>query len=233
MKWAVAVTAAPREGASYLKDTIDSIRAAGWTEGDVYGEPGTPLLCPWPVHVHGGPKTLGPWGQFQRALRASLATFCDAVAIFQDDCRVARGCRAWLEDELSGWRIGDTGVVSLYTPEETVGDFRPEPGWFAVPRKRMPYAYGAVAVVIMRSVAEQMIDTLPRPLERTKTDYYLSMWCKQNGLRFVYHHPSLVRHVGRTSAIRTGPASPPWTPARHEGEFIKDCLCLSTQTRSS
>jgi len=237
VNWSAAVTAAPRKGTFYLADAIESIAAAGWPDGVVYADPGTPD-CRWPMDY--AERSVGPWPQFQRALRGCLESPCDAVAVFQDDCLVARGCREWLEAELAQWPWPDTGVVSLYTSEQIAKNFGPSRGWFCLPEKSMPRkAYGAVAIAIMRGRAEDLAKLFPRPDGRTKTDYHVACWCKDRGLRWAHHSPSLVRHVGVVSAVYTRRGNRKWMQYRHEGEFVEDCrelaenreVCCETRKR--
>jgi len=227
LRWSVAVTAAPRDGAFYLADAVDSIIAAGWPDGIVYAEPGTPD-CRWPMDYAN--EKIGSWPQFQRALRGCLESPCDAAVVFQDDCLVARNCRGWLDRELAGWRWPDAGLVCLYTCEVAAKAYAKGPGWFAVPDKtRRSASHGAVAVVVMREVAERLAAKFPRPLDRTKTDYHLELWCRDQGLRIVMHNPSLARHVGVVSAVRAGKKNkrePRLSRWRREGEFAEDCQHL-------
>lgn len=225
MRWAVAVTAAPRDGAFYLGDTVDSIRAAGWPDGIVYAEPGTPD-CLWPMVY--SDKASGPWPQFQRAMLGCLAGPCDAVAVFQDDCLVARGCRRWLESEMESGKVPDSGIVSLYSCQAAAMRYAKKQGWFQIPAKPRSSVHGAVAIVLTRFVADMLAADIPRPDARASTDYRLEVWCRDNGLPVVQHHPSLVRHVGKVSAVRPkrGRRRKPsrklsrW---RQEGEYVEDC----------
>jgi len=222
----VAVTAAPRDGADYLPGCLESVRAAGWGRLTVYAEPGTPEH--WP-DTRVADHSLGPWPNFQRVVADSLAEPWDYLAVFQDDCLVARGLRPWLEAWLARWPFENTGVVSLYSSARTIHNLKPDRGWFAISRDRLPWtACGAVALLLMRPEAERLAVKFPFPSDRTKTDYHLNNWCRDNGVQWVEHNPSLVSHVGRVSAVLTGIGrNTPWYAARHEGEWAADCRNLA------
>ena len=224
-RWAVAVTTAPRPGASYLASALRSIEAAGWRPGVVFAEPESPGGSPWPVET--AARRLWPWPNFQRALRWCVGRSPAAVAIFQDDCLVAAGCREWIESRPEPW-ARDVGVASLYTAGKTEQDFG-GPGWFEIPSEALPMrAYGAVAVVLGIVAARDLLANLPNPRDRTKTDYHIGTWCRARGLRFLCHSPSLARHVGEASAIRRGLAARGGrTLSRREAGFVQNCRELT------
>ena len=193
-------------------------------EGTVYAEPGTPD-CRWPTLS--SDKSIGAWPQFQRAVRGCLAEPCDALVVFQDDCLVAANCREWIE-ALPPWPA-NVGVVSLYTAEGAVRAYKPGPGWFLLPNDgKVASTHGAVAIMMLRGIAERLAAAFPSPRDRCKTDFHLEKWCRRKGLRIAAHNPSLVRHVGVVSAVkrskkgrpREAPGLSRW---RREAGWVADC----------
>jgi hypothetical protein len=60
-------------------------------------------------------------------------------------------------------------------------------------------------------------------------EQWLFRFCRKENMLWVQHVPSLVRHIGRVSALDAVPNEPTprrqraWTGARHEGAVIEDC----------
>ena len=219
MKWAVGITACPRP-VDYLPAMLESLREAGWGEVTVFAEPGTPVPPGQPASM--AQRRQGPWPSFLRALRSlvSIAPHAASLAVFQDDILVAQNCRAWLESQEPR-----PGISSLYISEHQAKD-RP-PGWSALDPDAIPY--GACAVVISLETARLILANPPEPQAIRMTDTWLGKFCREAGLPFWQHVPSLVRHVGRESSLaRKGdrPIIRPWVPARHEGEFCEDAMLL-------
>ena len=172
---ACAVTTAPRE-VDYLTDTLRSLEAAGFR--------------PW---VCEDPERTGVKKTFKRALRSLLDIRADAYAVFQDDCRVAKGTAEWFQWPEPPEQVG---VVSLYCAGPL---HRDDPGWFKSGAKEV--ARGAVCYVMPRHAAERFLRDNPGCESRTVLDHTMGQWCADKGLSYWIHSPSLVQHVGEVSAI--------------------------------
>lgn len=240
MKWSVGITTAPR-AESYLDETIASIKVAGWPHPIVFAEPQSELWVNGPNASSVQHQVrLGPWGNFLFTLNFMLASamrdgnHVDRLLIFQDDVLVARNCREWLERELAfplPWHI-----MSLYTSNATVlpcEDFR---GWFnAHGRYRTPgelkdvdpnwFGVGACAIAMTPDMAIGLLHDPPGKGELTKADYHLSTFCIENGVNWLQHHPSPVRHIGRVSTLGM---KPNW--AREEREWMEDASLMDRAT---
>lgn len=217
MNWATAVMAAPREE-NYLPATIASLADAGWTDPLIVAEPGTQLPSKHRILAH--QRREGPWASFRIALSAllSAAPQADACLILQDDILLARNLRPWLETQL--WPP-DAGIVSLYLAEaqaECLSD-----GWSRHDLERAPY--GACGICLHPDTARLLDSDPPNRHNGRMVDTWLGIFCEKQGLAYWQHKPSLIRHTGRESSLARGGKRPiirPWTPARHEGEFVAD-----------
>ena len=239
----LGVTTAPRGDVSHYKKmmraTLESIKAAGWDTLHLYVEPHTPkFFTRGPsmpsLHTTTHAIRLGPWPNFLVAL-ASLRREHpneDYYAIFQDDIRVAKGCRRWLEMELSsGWprQHDEQFILSLYTSCATKrGTASTGYGWFrSAGRYRDPVTdsnvdpnwlgVGACAIVLPRGVADRLLAVNPGSGCITKTDYHLSNFCIDEGLPWIQYYPSLVSHRGTISTL-----GQKWNRARHEAAWVSD-----------
>lgn len=117
MKWAVGITAAPREP-STLAECVTSVRANGW-EPVVYAEPGTDVSgLPSGVLVVDRCERLGAWHNWTNMCQSLLAMVPDADVILtiQDDTRIVEKAREFFDQQ--GWPDAPekVGFVSLYTP---------------------------------------------------------------------------------------------------------------------
>jgi len=229
-QWAAAVTTA-RRGADYLTGTLKSLAMAGWLRVHVFADVGADPVDSQPWHP--SDRWLGPYQNFLRALEALADIYpnADAYAVFQDDILVSRGCRLWLEGQL--WPDPLPGVVSLYTAAEIAAGRND--GWFGLDPALLPRkAYGALAYVFPPAHAKKFLSSPPKHGSRTMLDVAVGRWCRENGLPYVQHVPSLVQHVGEVSAITRGPdeqrprAPRPWTTARHAGDgWVPDVAQLA------
>jgi len=203
MRVATAITTAPR-AVSYLQKTLRSISSAGFdidliaadcgkyiVEGDI------PVLC--------SDVRLGSQGNFLAALDVLLTCDVEAILVFEDDIRVARGLRKWLDTALWPDDPDEIGAISLYTPSQ---DHFGLSGWFRydltptdmdkAPFRRLS---GACAYLMpfksaLRYARECRFD---RKLTR---DRAMAQWCQNAGLGYIAHTPSLVEHIGAVSAVR-------------------------------
>ncbi len=147
----------------------------------------------------------------RRGVRLSPALFRDRVrafdafrlalqdhAVFQDDVKLTRNLRAWLET-VGLWPSPRVAVLSLYT---AAVNHRERPGWHRcedLPRR----AHGALAYVFPPHAARDFLAKPPPSNTWGQQDYWVGRWCRDAGLEYWMHSPSFVRHVGEVSTIQT------------------------------
>lgn len=202
--WAVGVVTAPRAEAT-LGRSLESLARAGWREGIVFAEPGTPRPVPlggrlWSERV----LPMGAWPNWLLALEELTLRFprADAYLICQDDVLYAGGLRRYLEEAL--WPESPVGVVSLHTAShqdrDAIGFGAADLGWSA---------WGAQAYVFPNAATRAF---LRHPLVRNhrhrgpgqgvhNVDSVVGAWCRASGLPYILHGPSLTQHIGETSAL--------------------------------
>ena len=177
-----ALTTCPRpNGVSYLQETLESLLSAGFSP-----------------QVIEDPELSGSYPALRRALEWLLERSGDALAVFQDDIQIAKGCRAWLENELWPFPEHRIGVVSLYTP--TPCHLRN--GWFSADEMPVGRTWGALALIFTRRFAEIVLTHKDRSM-LTGSDTTIAGLCRQHGLAWMMHSPSLVEHIGAVSSIQT------------------------------
>lgn len=223
-----AVTTAPRRH-DYLPDTLASLAESGFPKPIIFAERGAPVPDDCDVRV--SDASPGSWPNFRRALAGLVAESPHAVAyaVFQDDIAVTPNCAAWVESRL--WPSEKCGVLSLYTAETTG---RGKAGWFQIPRELLPRrAFGACAIIMPCEAAKMLgRDRKLGAGTMTLTDQWLGKFCKEHGLQWWQHQPSLIRHLGEVSSIKR-PCRPGYewdvtlTPARQEGQFAESVAELA------
>lgn len=225
---AAAVTTAPRpNGVSYLTATLDSLALAGWDDPVIFADSNMILDLP----ARASAKHLGSWGNFVRAISTlwNERPTADVFVVFQDDLLVASGLRRWLDGQL--WPEPLPGVMSLYCSKVTAEEFARGVGWFAMPQDDLPRkAYGSLGVVMPPAAVRLLVRDPPGSGSKNQTDYWLGRFCRDHGLPYLLHSPSLLRHVGRTSCFERGgerPITRDWNDARREGEWVPDAADLA------
>jgi hypothetical protein len=169
-------------------------------------------------------EQVGAWPNYYLALMELLMRepLADAFMLVQDDvqfyCR--ENVREYLEQTL--W-IGPTpGIVSLYCATPNTRDER---GWFKLPGS---WNYSALAFIFPRAVAQQLV-VAPAVFRhrwvagdegRVRIPDVISDWAVATSTPFYYPSPSLVQHIGETSAI--WPSAYELSPARRASRFIGD-----------
>jgi hypothetical protein len=200
MKWAVALITAPREP-SWLRDTVESLTRAGWDKPTLYAEPDTPVFADLGhLDMVVNRRRLGPHLNFRRALAGLVeqSASAEAYAVFEDDVAVTGNLRGWLET-VGLWPSCRVGVVSLYT---AAVNHREQPGWHKcedLPKR----AHGALAYVFPPDAARDFLAKPPASKTWGQQDYWVGRWCRDAGLEYWMHSPSLVRHLGEVSTIQT------------------------------
>jgi hypothetical protein len=235
--WKVAVTTASGRERCTLRATLDSIYEAGWAEvvlsGDGEDPPDLPGLRVEARRRCSGPKRLGPWPHWLDVVRHALRS-CDdwdSLLVVQDDVRLARNLRWWLDSRLCEWRRPTTGVASLWLPGcyprdnelcRQHRDVHPDQVEFwPLPTGDLPRkAYGALALVLHRHVA-LAVTSWAGHNGSSKADYWLGKFCKERGWNWLYPSRSLAQHTGEgDSTLDTGDRSPLYRLATNP---VTDC----------
>lgn len=215
--WAVGVTTAPRPGgASYLTATMQSITFAGFSQNVVVqAEPESPLP---PHSMHRGDhwivndRSLGPWPNLQTLLGSLTMTYpeADAYLVIQDDVRLMQ----YLKDYIEAAIMKDARTVieacvklprvvwSLWCPKVHDNPDVKYAHWKQLSDDDLPRkAYGALAYVLPREVAKELSSVKFRGASRTKADFYVGEYCKEESVPYLIHRPSLALHLGTKSSL--------------------------------
>ena len=201
LRWAVGMLTAPRPVPT-IDRALASLQNAGFSSVHIFAEPGSWVpdrFAHLPRTVHG--RLLGNLGNFYTSLASlwMLEPHADCYAVFQDDVCVAEGLRAWCDRQL--WPNG-AGLVSLYTCGAQHDDAS---GWRILSRG-MCHTFGALAFVFRSDILKDFLSD-GRLLEmreaglRAGDDAAIGEWATRRGFGIAYHTPSLVDHIGVTSAV--------------------------------
>jgi hypothetical protein len=217
-----------------LRECLHSLSAAGWPRPHLFIDGAATIPHDW-SHL---PRTsrdeqVGAWPNYYLALMELLMRepLADAFMLVQDDvefyCR--ENVRHYLEKTL--W-LGETpGIVSLYcaTP-----DTRAERGWF---KHAGRWNYSALAFIFPRAIAQQLV-IAPAVFRHRWTEGdegrvgvpdVISEWAVATSTPLYFPSPSLVQHIGDTSAI--------WlrayelSPSRRAGRFLGDEVTAGQPSR--
>lgn len=217
--WAVGVTTAPRRR-PHLGECLRSLAFAGWPRPHLFIDGSIATPSDWShLPATSRDQQIGAWPNYYLSLIELLMRepLADAFLMVQDDALfVAReDVRQYLERIL--WPGDTLGIVSLYcaTP-----DARREAGWS---KYRGRWKYGAVAFVFPREVARQLVISPPvfehRWIDARKglvgIPEVIAAWAESTGTPMYFPTPSLIQHVGETSAIWLGAFD--LTPERQAG----------------
>ena len=137
----------------------------------------------------------GAWNTFRRGLAQLVASHPNASAylMFQDDVKVAKNLAEYLPSIL--WPDDKTGIVSLYCS----GLYKFSENGL---HQRNGTTWGALALCFTPLSARLFIKTTAMGNKGDAVvDKRTSRWCKENGLSYWIHSPSLVQHTGKTSTI--------------------------------
>lgn len=229
--WAVGVTTAPRK-VSTLGRMLNSLEEAGWSEAWIFAEPHTDTTCLCPDHrLIVRSETLGAFPNWYLSLTELVmrAPAVDAYLMCQDDILLSPGLRDYALAEL--WPASEAQVVSFYCAAANEqngarGFVRLDAGWNTC---------GALALVFPNAVARALLcDSLflhhrnrgPRR-GMANIDSVIGLWCRQSGIPFYLHQPTLVQHIGDHSTL-WGKLSP--SPRRSASSIPPD---LSSRTQTS
>ena len=180
MRWAVAMTTAPR-GVPTLRDSVASLERAGFTN----------------VRIFDDAQRAGAWSNWLHAVRTLLEQHpkADALLLCQDDIVCCRHLREYLDRTL--WPCRPVAVCSPYSP----GPYRQaEAGWHE--QRRGWALVGALCWAVPRETAEAVLEDLGNVRAYRHIDARVGRWAGQTKRTVWYHTPSLVQHVGnRNSAL--------------------------------
>jgi hypothetical protein len=203
--WSVGVTTAPRKKPT-LGLTVESLVRAGWPQVHLFAEPATriPAVAKQQTICRRS-RTMGAWPNFLLSLTELVLAepHADAYLMVQDDVQLAQGLRGYLEAEL--WPGRRLGVVSLYTAShhdrgDLAGFYAADHGWGV---------WGAQALVFPNAGARALLRD-PAVVNhrhrgpgdgRCNVDSVVGRWCRQAGLAYYMHTPSLAQHIGDTSTL--------------------------------
>lgn len=202
-----AVTTCPRQGVDYLPITLASLRNAGFAPEIIRDE-----------------TLAGSWPTLRRALAWLLERPAEALVVFQDDIKVARDCREWLETQLWPGHEQEVGVVSLYTA--SVNHLRD--GWFTADDLPVWRPWGACALVFPRHSAEKLLADPTNRAFLCGSDTSIGTFCRRDNLRWWMHSPSMVEHIGAVSAVN--PFDVKLDEHRTAGKWCRDVAELTTRT---
>jgi hypothetical protein len=203
--WCVGVTTAPRREPT-LETTLGSLHAAGWSDVRLFAEPHSEVPSGTEdLFITRRAELLGAFSNWYLGLAELVMRSPDADAYFlcQDDIVLCQNLRGYLEERL--WPARAVGVVSVYCAAwqdhfGTVGFHQLDAGW---------HSCGALAYVFSNAGAKALL-THPLFLQHrthgpesggASIDSVVGQWCRMSGLPYYVHSPSLVQHVGRTSAL--------------------------------
>ncbi len=205
VNWAVAITSSPRSSQT-LEQSLKSLTASGWSNYHLFVEPGTVIpsdVCDTQVTLRR--NQLGAFPNFYTALTEMVMTnpHVDAYMMCQDDVIYCSGLRDYLEENL--WPARRLGVVSLHTACHqdrggVNGFFSDDLGWGA---------WGAQAYVFPNASARAFLRNArvlnhrhrgPRE-GKCNVDSVVGQWCRDSGLDYYLHTPSLTQHIGETSTL--------------------------------
>jgi hypothetical protein len=202
--WAVGVTTAPRRRPT-LEACLESLARAGWDEPvlflDAVDAPGRFAHLPGTardVRVGAWPNyCLGLWELLLRRPDA------DAFLMVQDDALFTdRGdVRGYLEQTL--WPGDAPALASLYTSAEYTA---PQDGWRALTGR---WRWGALAFAFPGALARAFLTDPEVVAHRGNpadgglagVDCLIGDWAERAGVAVWHPTPSLVQHIGTTSAI--------------------------------
>lgn len=220
IRWAVAVTTAPRREPTVHK-TIESLRIAGWDDPIVFAEPDSEEVDAKAVI---NAEKLGVWHNWLQAVDACLAQDVDAIMTVQDDTEFHPEARVFAEAAL--WPHPRCGFLSLYTPKHYSYDRRRlrARGIITLVPKSL---WGAMAMIFHPGVLREMRSTplatswvglrstmSPSKIEAKQadpstirnSDTAIGLLCRKLDRKMCYVNPSIVQHVSIHSSIGNRPA---------------------------
>lgn len=180
----------------------------------MFAEPGSelPNQVGWPVHENF--DRLGSFWNLIEGLRETLKLYPQAryVLSLEDDIVAAPESRLWVEGSL--WPSPGAAVCSLYCASHQTKTKADKPGWSRIDES----AWGTLAQVFPRWFAEYLIEHADSWPKDNGEDQYVWAMARQAGAEYWAATPSLVEHIGETSAIHLPEASA--TGQRAAADFV-------------
>lgn len=185
MKWHVACITTKRPTPT-LERTLDSLAAAGWPH----------------VITLSDREGVGCWQAWLWAARTMLRCIdkinSDRILIVEDDALHAANLREYLDANPGGIFDG-SNIVSLYTSSF---NHSPSGGWLEVQTIGGPVrTYGALSLVLPVYLLPALLTDPPNAGNRNGTDHNIGLFCRREGVRYLCHSPSFVKHIGIDSTL--------------------------------
>jgi len=208
IRLAVGLTTCPRQGFSYLGDTLRSLADAGF-EPRVFDD---------------AKRDHGAYGASKIALRSLLDAEPDAdgYLIFQDDLIASRNLSAYLDAVLWPDDVASIGAISLFTPMPRAVEG--VTGFAAADFSKDRLTTGGLGLILPNHAAETLLRNPPRAGSRHGWDLSVAEMCIREKLSWWYHHPSLLKHTGEISSIAVWPID--WPP-RQCKELVEDAATIT------
>lgn len=206
MEHACCITTCPRKGVSYLSDTVEGIRAAGFRNICVSAEPGSDLKDADYDSLWCNAERLGSWKNMLTAFDFCLSQFhfADFIFYFQDDIQIAKGAMQHMADSWADRMESEDAVAYMYTPaymDDLTGDgewWTPE----AVNLNEVRKAGGTLGVMTPRRFAEAICSSGMRWDKTHLCDTAFGHFCKNSKWKIYRPKTSTVQHVGVMSSIK-------------------------------
>ena len=192
MDWGIGITTAPRpSGNDLLTPTVQSLKAAGWDDCNIYVfmEPNSIVTEEEVVTVHNG-TTLGAWRNWRRSLERLLELEPDAkmYALIQDDLKVRPGLRSYLERNT-------VGPPALYSPYTSKREHKPgADGWF---KSTTGWNFCGACFYVMHPAVVAYLDAhLPDTVRgNLHIDAHVASHLVKSPYPLLCHGPSLIEHM--------------------------------------
>lgn len=243
MKWAVAVTTAPRKECTLIQ-CLESLSACGW-EPFVCAEPNS-TTTNYPT-IQNSTK-LGIWRNWINSVRECLKTDAEVIMTVQDDSLFHPDSKDYVESIM--WPAPDCGFISLYTPKHYT--IRKDKTMRSVGVNKIVTRslWGACALVWPRNVLEKIIvhplidnwvgappksgnkqvieNRRKNPETIANSDTAIGKLMNRHKLTMWFVDPSPVQHIARYSTISHGDN----TGRRNAYRIADHSIPLAYQTKS-
>jgi hypothetical protein len=211
----VVVTTAPRVEC-YLKETLYSIKEAGW-QPVVFAEPGSTKT---EFQTITWDKKQGLWHNWQLAAKWAMNTESEYIMTIQDDCYMHPDTKNLL-DQIPD--LPSMGYLSLYTPShyQDDQDGNPIKGLYTV---SVTSVWGALALIFHKDTLRQLLDDVrakewigikpknapidwrqqqqANPDRIKNSDYIIGSILHYSMSKHLYYlSPSPCRHIARYSSV--------------------------------
>jgi hypothetical protein len=235
MEWSIGIITAPREKGYYLDRCIQSLHQGGWTDINVFAEPGSRIPDGFSGHVIKRRKKYGDWTNWATGLYELFLSEpkTEYFLMLEDDAVVCKNLRLYLEHALP--KVGDFGTISLYTPsiyhkKEFVGfhnELRGHNTWSTVTvlishnnlikffsdedvQKHRFFDIFNVGPKYWGGHASygKGHTSVVDTVGNTIKDAVIGKWAEKNEFSILYHTPSLAEHIGVFSTLTDDDSTP-------------------------